>query len=188
LVVGLAAVAALAACGSQAAGTSSASAEAFAPTTADAAADPVPLPSPSPPPDKQSIKSMLYDAALLHGVNPGLVMAVAWYESGWNQAAVSSTGAIGIMQVEPDVAAYAGPSLLGRPADPRAVPDNIELGTAILREDLDRYDNDLVKALVAYNAGGGAVKDWPKLDSGHQQYVLGIYNLAVAFDKGQGPA
>lgn len=153
-----------------------------------ATAAPSPTVQPVPPADRPTIKWMLYQAAARHGVNAGLVMAVGWWESGWNQGAVSPTGAIGVMQVEPGVAAYAGPTLLGRQADPHNLGDNIELGTAILREDLDRYDNDLIKALVAYNSGPGAVVDWAKLDPGHQQYVLGIYNLAVAFDENKGPA
>jgi len=115
-------------------------------------------------------------------------MAVAWWESGWNQRAVSPVGAIGVMQVNPATAATAGPLLLGRHADPRQLADNIDLGAAILKEDLDRYGNNLIKALVAYNSGPGAVKEWPQLDAGHQGYVLGIYKLAVQFDEGTGPA
>jgi len=143
---------------------------------------------PAPLADRQTIKWLLYNSALKHQVNPGLVYAVAWWESGWNQKAVSYTGAIGVMQVEPSAAATAGPLLLGRKADPRSLDDNIELGTAILKEDLDRYDNDLVKALVAYNSGPGAIKDWAQLDPQLQGYVLGIYKLAVEFDRGGGPA
>lgn len=144
--------------------------------------------SPGPDADRQTIKWLLYSAALKYQVNAGLVYAVAWWESGWNQQAVSATGAIGVMQVEPYAASSAGPLLLGRPADPHRLNDNIDLGTAMLKEDLQRYDNDLVKALVAYNSGPGAITDWAKLDPQLQQYVLGIYKLAVAFDKGTGPA
>ena len=144
--------------------------------------------SPGPAADRQTIKWLLYNAAVKYQVNAGLVYAVAWWESGWNQQAVSGTGAIGVMQVEPYAASTAGPLLLGRPADPHQLGDNIDLGTAMLKEDLQRYDNDLVKALVAYNSGPGAIKDWSKLDPQLQAYVLGIYKLAVQFDKGTGPA
>jgi soluble lytic murein transglycosylase-like protein len=138
--------------------------------------------------DRPTIKWLLYNAAAKYRINAGLVYAVAWWESGWNQQAVSATGAVGVMQVEPYAASSAGPLLLGRPADPRNLDDNIELGTAMLKEDLQRYDNDLVKALVAYNSGPGAIKDWAQLDPALQQYVLGIYKLAVQFDQGTGPA
>lgn len=143
---------------------------------------------PAPAADRQTVKWLLYNAALKYQVNAGLVYAVAWWESGWNQQAVSATGALGVMQVEPSAAATAGPLLLGRSADPRNLGDNIDLGTAILKEDLQRYGNDLVKALVAYNSGPGAIKDWAKLDPQLQGYVLGIYKLAVQFDQGSGPA
>ncbi|HEX6488123.1 MAG TPA: lytic transglycosylase domain-containing protein [Candidatus Dormibacteraeota bacterium] len=156
-----------------------------------AAGQAVAVPTPSVEPvlaaDRPTVKWLLYQAAARHQINAGLVMGLAWYESGWNQAAISPTGAIGVMQVEPYMAS-AGPVLLGHPADPNKLADNIDLGAAILKEDLDRYNNDLIKALVAYNSGPGAVVDWAKLDPGHQAYVLGIYNLAVAFDKGAGPA
>jgi soluble lytic murein transglycosylase-like protein len=115
-------------------------------------------------------------------------MAVAWWESGWDQGQVSATGAIGIMQVEPATADSAGPLLLHRTADVHDPVDNIELGTAVLKEDLERYNNDLSKALVAYYAGPAAVTDWTNLDAAAQRYVLGVYRLAVAFSNGTGPA
>ena len=140
------------------------------------------------PVDRQQIKSLLDAAARRHGVNPGLVMGVGWWESGWNQSALSSTGAVGIMQVEPYTAASAGPRLLHARVDIHQAAANIELGAAILKENLDRYQGNLVKALVAYYAGPSAVTDWAHLDPDAQRYVVGVYNLAVAFDRGQGPA
>lgn len=138
--------------------------------------------------DLNQIKAMLYQAALRHGVNAGLVMGVAWWESGWDQSQVSSTGAIGIMQVEPYTAASAGPRLLHQNVDIKQAESNIELGAAILRENLERYHGSLVDALVAYYAGPDAVTDWAHLPPDAQRYVTGIYALAVAFDRGQGPA
>lgn len=155
---------------------------------------PAAIPSPVPTqavgaaPNRTTIKWLLYDAATRHGVNPGLVMAVAWWESGWNQAQVSGAGAVGIMQVEPETAATAAPLLLHRSADVHDLRDNIELGTAILREDLDRYPGDLAKGLEAYYAGPPAVREWKDLDGQARSYVLGVYGLAVQFDEGHGPA
>lgn len=140
------------------------------------------------PAGRPGIKRLLLAAARRHGVNPGLVMGVAWWESGWDQAAVSSTGAIGIMQVEPYTAASAGPRLLRRAVDIHDAATNVDLGAAILRENLDRYHNDLMKALVAYYAGPGAITDWAHLQPDAQRYVLGVHALAVAFDQGEGPA
>jgi soluble lytic murein transglycosylase-like protein len=140
-----------------------------------------------PPLDLMVIKSMLYAAAVKHGVNPYLVMGVAWWESGWNESAVSSAGAVGVMQIMPATGEADGPVLLGRKVDLTDIADNIDLGAAILRNNLNGYHGDLVKVLVAYYAGPSAIRDWNHLDPGAQRYVWGIYHLAVAFQNGVGP-
>src|ERR1700758_464898 len=75
--------------------------------------DPAPLIDPSelsgPSLDLMITKSMLYAAGMKHGVNPFLVMGLAWHESGWQSSVVSSAGAVGIMQVMPATAAVDGP-------------------------------------------------------------------------------
>ena len=131
---------------------------------------------------------MLIASAQRHGVNQYLVMAVAWWESGWDQRQVSATGAVGIMQVEPATAESAGPRLLNRVANINDPADNIELGVVVLREDLDLFQNDLAKALIAYYEGPPAVTDWNNQDTGAKRYVWGVYRLAVAFSNGTGPA
>ena len=80
-------------------------------------------------------------------LDPDLVNSVIRAESGFNVRAVSRKGAQGLMQLMPDTA-----SKLGVPNafDPQA---NVEGGTKYLRELLERYNFDLVKALAAYNAG-----------------------------------
>src|SRR5207245_8766319 len=75
------------------------------------------------PLDRGTARLLLIQAARHHGLRPGFVLAVAYWESGWNQQAVSRTGAIGLMQVEPSTAAWAGPALphrRARPSTPRA--------------------------------------------------------------------
>jgi soluble lytic murein transglycosylase-like protein len=137
---------------------------------------------------RPAVKAMLYRAGVEQGVNPALVMGVAWWESGWDQSQVSSTGAVGIMQVEPATADTAGPLLLHRHADLHDAAANIELGTAVLKENLSRYHNNLVDALVAYYAGPSAVGRWADLAPDAQRYVWGVYRLALAFSQGKGPA
>lgn len=85
------------------------------------------------------------DAAERNGLDPRLVAAVAWTESGFRPGAVSGAGARGLMQLMPATAASLGVD----PADPLA---NLDGGARYLAQQLDRFGRaDL--ALAAYNAG-----------------------------------
>ncbi len=85
-------------------------------------------------------------------LSPALIEAVVWQESRWHAGAVSPTGARGLAQLMPDTAREMG-------VDPRDPFANLEGGARYLREQLDRFDGDLEKALAAYNAGPGRVED-----------------------------
>ena len=84
-------------------------------------------------------------------LSPSLLEAVVWQESRWRENAVSPVGARGLAQLMPGTARYLGVD----PADPF---QNLEGGARYLREQLDRFDGDLEKALAAYNAGPGRVE------------------------------
>lgn len=101
------------------------------------------------PPDR--LDRIVRDAAERHKVDPALVQAVISTESGWNPRAVSSKGAVGLMQLIPQTARRFGGGNLFDPAQ------NVEAGTTYLRSLLDRYNGDLTKSLAAYNAGEHAV-------------------------------
>lgn len=82
---------------------------------------------------------------------PGLVMAVIDVESRFNRYAVSSAGAVGLMQIMPF-----WPKELGmRRHQLLSVPENIRMGTAILRHYLKRERNNVPKALARYNGSVG---------------------------------
>jgi hypothetical protein len=86
-------------------------------------------------------------ASAEYHLDPDLVNSVIHAESGFNAHAVSPKGARGLMQLMPDT----GNQLGVRDAfDPQA---NVDGGSRYLRELLERYNFDLVKALAAYNAG-----------------------------------
>lgn len=102
------------------------------------------------PPDQ--LDRIVRDAAERNNVDPALVRAVINTESGWNPAAISRKGALGLMQLEPETAGRLG---VNQPFDP---VQNVEGGTRYLRTLLDRYNGDLEKSLAAYNAGEGAVE------------------------------
>ena len=87
-------------------------------------------------------------------LDPDLVNSVIKAESGFNVRAVSPKGARGLMQLMPGTASQLGVS---NTFDPQA---NVEGGTKYLRELLERYNFDLVKALAAYNAGPQRVEQF----------------------------
>lgn len=90
------------------------------------------------------------ELAARYDLSPALIEALVWQESRWRAGAVSPVGARGLAQLMPGTARDLGVN----PDDPFA---NLEGGARYLREQLDRFDGDLEKALAAYNAGPGRV-------------------------------
>jgi hypothetical protein len=89
-----------------------------------------------------------------HHLDPDLINSVIHAESGFNPRAVSRKGAQGLMQLMPQTASRLG---VVNAFDPGA---NVEGGTKYLRELLERYNFDLIKALAAYNAGPRRVEQF----------------------------
>src|SRR5579862_245990 len=87
-------------------------------------------------------------------LDPDLIASVIHAESGFNPHAVSRKGAQGLMQLMPQTASNLG---VTDPFDPAT---NVEGGSKYLRELLDRYNSNLVKALAAYNAGPQRVEQY----------------------------
>src|SRR6202140_757606 len=106
-----------------------------------------PFPRNAPNVPSVNLDEVVNSASGRYRLDPDLVNSVIKAESGFNARAVSPKGAQGLMQLMPRTA-----STLGVPNafDPKA---NVEGGTKYLRELLERYNFDLVKALAAYNAG-----------------------------------
>jgi hypothetical protein len=106
----------------------------------------------NPSPDSSRFDAVIDEHARRNGLAPDLVRAVIRVESAFNPNAVSSKGAMGLMQLMPATAAELGVS------NPFHPEQNIRGGTVYLKRLLDRYDQDVTLALAAYNAGPGAVE------------------------------
>ena len=94
-----------------------------------------------------ALNQVVNSASAAHHLDPDLVNSVIHAESGFNTRAVSPKGARGLMQLMPSTASQLG---VRDAFDPET---NVEGGSRYLRELLERYNFDLVKALAAYNAG-----------------------------------
>ena len=90
-------------------------------------------------------------AALKAGVDPALLASLVWAESGFQPAARSHAGAIGLAQLMPATAAGLG-------VDPHDPVQNLEGGARFLRAMLDKFGTPAL-ALAAYNAGPGRVAE-----------------------------
>ncbi|BCA79697.1 lytic transglycosylase domain-containing protein [Desulfuromonas sp. AOP6] len=102
--------------------------------------------------DTRSLKDVIKYCADLYRLEAALVQAVIKAESDFNAKAVSTKGALGLMQLLPETARDMG---VRNPFDPE---DNIRGGSRYLRLMLDQFNNRLDLALAAYNAGPGAVR------------------------------
>ncbi|MEC7817178.1 MAG: lytic transglycosylase domain-containing protein [Pseudomonadota bacterium] len=98
----------------------------------------------------QNYRAKVDELAARFDLSPSLIEALVWQESRWRHDVRSPVGARGLAQLMPGTARDLGVN----PDDPFA---NLEGGARYLREQIDRFDGDLEKALAAYNAGPGRV-------------------------------
>jgi soluble lytic murein transglycosylase-like protein len=98
------------------------------------------------------IQQIVGETAATHGVDACLVAAVVIFESGFNPNTITTTGAMGLMALQPTTASALG---VGDPFDPR---QNVDGGTRMLRDLLSEFRGDNRLALAGYNAGPSAVR------------------------------
>jgi soluble lytic murein transglycosylase-like protein len=122
---------------------------------------------------KHGYDTLIHEAAETYGVDPALIRSIMQTESDFDPSAVSRAGAMGLMQLMPDIADAYG---VEHPFDPR---ENILAAAQILRELLDFHHGDLTLVLASYNAGAGVVQTYGAVPpfAETQQYVKRVAGL-----------
>ncbi len=138
---------------------------AVSPVALDGDAITVPLASAGP----SAWNARVAQLAAKYDLSPALIEALVWQESRWRHNAISPVGARGLAQLMPGTALALGVNA----DDPSA---NLEGGARYLRQQLDAFGGNLEKALAAYNAGPGRVKQAGGVPAIRetQQYVAAI--------------
>jgi LysM repeat protein len=140
----------------------------------------VPQAAPNPTPERLS-SAQIAQVAAQHGVPAGLASAIAWQESGFNNAMVSSANARGVMQIMPGTWDWVNRTLTaGNALNPNSALDNVRGGVLYLRQLLNDFGGDQNSAIAAYYQGEGAVKSrglYPET----QQYVNSVNALRARF-------
>jgi soluble lytic murein transglycosylase-like protein len=114
-------------------------------------------PLPAKPVVAPPYRELVEAAAARYSVDADLITSVIAVESNFDPKAVSRKNARGLMQLLPETAARLGVQNIDDPQE------NIDAGTRYLRELLQKYNNDLVLTLAAYNAGPERVQQYGRV-------------------------
>ncbi len=114
-------------------------------------------PVPAKPIVRPPYRELVEGAAARYNVDADLIASVIAVESNFDPKAASRKNARGLMQLLPETAERFGVHNIYDPQE------NIEAGTRYLRELLQKYNNDLVLALAAYNAGPERVQQYGRV-------------------------
>jgi len=108
-------------------------------------------------------KAIIEEASLKHEIDARLILAVIKVESKFNEKALSSKDARGLMQILPDTGQWIAKELNYKDfnADLLYEPKhNINIGTWYLKYLLKQFNGNMIAALAAYNGGETNVKKW----------------------------
>lgn len=119
-------------------------------------------------PTRSDVRAKLDAWSARLGVDPHLVRALAWMESGFQTRIVSSAGARGVLQTLPTTRAYVETVLAGRPI-PKTVDGDIEVGILYIRHLLQVFHGNEKLALAGWYQGERAVREH------------GVYNVSKPF-------
>lgn len=128
---------------------------------------------------KNRIAKAVEEASNKYSVDPNLILAVIQTESYFNPKCTSKAGAVGLMQIMPSNFNHLGIK------DGYNIEENINGGTKLLREYIDKYNGDIEMALMAYNGGPTrmanrgvkSVNDIYKMPKETQNYVPKVMKI-----------
>lgn len=128
-----------------------------------------------------SMKTTKFDAyfkkaAKTYGVSESLLKGIAKAESNFNERDLSSSGAMGVMQLMPETARGLGVT------DPYDPEQNIMGGAKCIAQKLKEFNGDVELALAAYNAGSGAVRRAGGIPSKCRNYIKKVLSYQDAFE------
>lgn len=129
---------------------------------------------------KSQHDALIVNLALKYDLEPSFVKAIIHVESAFDESAISSAGAMGLMQLMPGTASNY--QLKQDHFNPRR---NIEAGVQHLKDLMERYSLDKKLSLAAYNAGEGAVSKYNGIPPYEetQDYVVKVMKLYKLYKK-----
>jgi len=111
----------------------------------------------SPSISSSSARTLIVEYAQKYNVAPSFALGIAWQESGFNQSMVSSTGAVGVMQLEPASGDHVS-WLLGRTFNIYDLRDNVQAGVFWLSRLLTYYNGNERLSAAAYYQGARSLQ------------------------------
>jgi LysM repeat protein len=115
-----------------------------------------------------------------HGAPASLAAAIAWQESGFNNALVSPANARGIMQVMPGTWDWVQQNLARSPLSPTSPEDNVRAGSLYLARLLRETNGDARLAAAGYYQGLSSVRSRGMFDD-TKRYVDNVLALRARF-------
>ena len=139
------------------------------------------VPEADPEPSATTVTATdVQNVAAAHGVSPSLAAAIAWQESGFNNAMVSSANARGVMQIMPGTWDYVQENLASAPLDPNSAHDNVHAGVMYLQRLLNDAGGDENAAIAGYYQGLASVRSRGMFED-TEQYVANVQALRSRF-------
>ena len=142
------------------------------------------IPQADPVPTSARLDSaQIQTLAAQHGAPGALAAAIAWQESGFNNAVVSSANARGVMQIMPGTWDWVNRNLTTTPLDPTSAADNVRAGSLYLASLLRETGGDTRMAAAAYYQGLASVRSRGMFED-TKRYVDNVFALQGRFGGG----